>query len=98
MKFATVAKAPKKAETIVGFFFLMCLLNGCVSADTQAGQTSQCNKAQEAVNQAEKEFNASLQEFANKPQDGNTSISVATKTPNLGTLQENAFNVCYRVK
>lgn len=98
MKFAPVAKAKKKTESIVGIFFLMFLLSGCVSYVSDAGQASKCNKAQEAVDRAQKEFDAAIVELANKPQDETTSKSVATKTPNLGGLEENAYDMCYRVK
>ncbi len=98
MKFNTVAKAKLKAESILGIFFLMCLLSGCVSYVSQAGNSEQCNKVQDPVNKAEKEYNDAIQELNKNPKDENASKNVAAKTKNLGDLQENASQVCNRVK
>jgi hypothetical protein len=98
MKFAPVAKAKKKAESIVGIFFLMFLSSGCVSYVSDGGQISKCNQAQQAVDRAQKQFDAAIVELASKPKDEATSKSVASTTPNLGTLEEDAYDLCYRVK
>ncbi len=98
MKFATVANAKKKAESIVGIFFLMFLSSGCVTYASDVGQTSKCNQAQQAVERAQKEFDAAILELDSKPKDERTSKSVASTTPNLGTLEEKAYDLCYRVK
>src|ERR687885_100901 len=94
MKLTAVATAHKKAKPILGIFFLMFLLSGCVTQVSYKAQTLKCNQAEEAVNQAQKEYDAATEELDKKPKDANIKKNLPLKMQTLQEVQEKAFLMC----
>ncbi len=94
MKLTAVATAKKKLKPTLGIFFLMFLLSGCVTPVGYKAQTLKCSEAEEAVNQAEKEYDAATAQLTKKPKDADIKTNFSGKMKNLQEAQQKAFLVC----
>jgi hypothetical protein len=93
MKFTAVAKANKKAESIVGILFLIVLSSGCGVRVEQKTTFHQCRRAEQAVARTQQDTNNAIQKLAKGKQEKTTKNS----SPDLESLQnaeEKAFEVC----
>lgn len=93
MKFTPVAKANKKAVSILGILFLMFLSSGCFAKVGHSGQRSKCNKAEEAVQEAQKQSDDAIKALA-KTKNETTSKNVALTLRTLQEAEQNAFEMC----
>jgi ABC-type multidrug transport system fused ATPase/permease subunit len=89
--------AATKAKPIVGFFFLMYLLSGCGTQISYAGSTLKCNEAENAVNQAQQEYDEAMQALPKAGKDKNAQKKIVEKVKNLLEAEENALQICNRV-
>lgn len=92
MKVTAIAKA----KPIVGFFFLMYLLSGCGSQVGYANSTLKCNQAEDAVNQAQQEYDEAMQALPKAGKDKNAQKKIVETVKNLLEAEEKAFQVCNR--
>jgi hypothetical protein len=96
MKFTTVASVQKKAELILGFLWLIFLLTGCITQMSSAGQPMNCSKAEEAVNEAQTQYDQALSLLAKSAKDENINRAIALKVKNLEEAEEKAFEICHQ--
>ena len=93
----TVVQA-NKFKSSVGFVFLLCFLAGCTNGIGQVGVMTKCRQAEVAVDTAQKEYEEALLNFEKKPTDQQVKNLVPVKVEKLKTTQENAFEMCNRLK
>lgn len=93
MNVTTVAKA----KPIVGFFFLMYLLSGCGNQVSYANSTLKCHQAEDAVNQAQQEYDDAMQALPKAGKDKKAQKKIVEKVKSLLEAEEKAFQVCNRV-
>jgi PBP1b-binding outer membrane lipoprotein LpoB len=98
MKFTNVAKAEKKAASIIGILILIFLLGGCLTPLDQVGQTQKCSKAEKAVDEAQKQYDDAFPSLVQGHTDERTNRSVALKVQKLQEVQEKAFEMCNLVQ
>lgn len=94
MQFTAVAQVKKKVKSIVGILFLISFLSGCVVPGERGASSRNCRQAEDAVKQAQKQYEDVNQKFANGSKDQNTNSDLATAAKNLGDAEETAIRMC----
>lgn len=97
MKVTAVARA-KKVPSSVGFVFLLFFLGGCANSAGQVGVMTKCRQAEVTVNAAQKQYDEATQNFAKNPKDERLRSILASKVQSLLETEENAYQMCNRVR
>jgi hypothetical protein len=93
----TIVQA-NKFKSSVGCIVLLFSLAGCANGVGQVGVMTKCRQAEVAVDTAQQEYDQAVLNLGKKPTDQQVKNAVPTKAKNLQETEENAYQMCNRLK
>ncbi|MGB5961594.1 MAG: hypothetical protein WBG73_13090 [Coleofasciculaceae cyanobacterium] len=93
----TIVQA-NKFKSSFAVVVLLFSVAGCGNGVGQVGVMTRCRQAEVAVDAAQKEYDQAILNLENKPTDQEAKNAVITKAKELGDSEENAFQMCNRIK